>query len=181
VLFGRYFGRTFALAFVDVRVIEEMGEEHQVTEVHARRQRDVQLRHPARLRTAGFQVTVRRVVDETSNEHLHQLATGDEHGHSFGRPVAHGPERVVRVHHGMHAVIHHDEPPGGRCELVIREPAVHQNGDVMVPMQEKERLFPKHDKDGVDQLGQFGQHEQPRPETGYLVIFEVTGDAHRMV
>lgn len=129
----RFLGRASAFA-ADVRVIEEPGEQHKVTEVHGRGQGDVQVGHPARLWAARFEVSVRGVVDEAANHHLNQLAGRDHHGHGLGRPVAHRPHRVVRVHHRVYRVVHNDEPPGGRGELVVRKPAVQQHGDVMVPV-----------------------------------------------
>jgi len=141
MLLGRFFGRVNPATLVEVCVVEEPGEQQQVTKVHGRRQGDVELGHPARVRAAGFQMTVRGIVDEATDEHLRQLTGRDEHGHLLGRPVAHGPSCVIRVHHRVHRVVHDDEPPGGRCELHIREPRVQQHGDVMVPVQEDERLL----------------------------------------
>jgi len=113
------------------------------------------------VRSAGFQITVRGVVDEAADQHLRQLTGRDEHGHLLRRSVAHGPCRVIRVHHRVHRVVHDDEPPSGRCELHIREPCVQQHGDVMVPVQEDERLLAKHDKYRVTEFGELGQHKQP--------------------
>jgi len=125
------------------------------------------------VRAAGLEVTVRGVVDEAADQHLRQLTGRDEHGHLFGRPVAHGPRRVVRVHHRVYRVVHDDEPPGGRRELHVREPRVQQHGDVMIPVQEDERLLAEHDEYRVAELRQLGQHEQPRPEPGHGVILDV--------
>lgn len=125
------------------------------------------------MRAARLQVTVRGVIDETADEHLDQLTGRDEHGNGLRRPVAHCPARVIRVHHRVHRVVHHDEPSGGRRELVVRKPRVHQHGDVMVPVQEDERLFSQHDEYGVAQFGKLGQHEQPRPEAGHRIVFDV--------
>lgn len=121
----------------------------------------------------GLQVTVRGVVDETADQHLHQLTGRDEHRHIRGHPVTHGTGRVVRVHHRVHRVIHDDEPPGGRCELRVREPRVQQHGHVMVPVQEDERFLAHHYEYGITQFGQLGQDEHPRPEPGHLVIYEI--------
>lgn len=155
VLFGRLFGRRELAPgrrLVDVRVVKESREQHQVTEVHGRRQGDVEFGHAARLRAAGLQVTVRGVVDETTDQHLRQLTGRDGHRDGRRRPVAHRAHRVIRVHHRVHRVVHHDEPPRGRRELVVREPRVQQHGDVMVPVQEDQWLFAQHDEYGVAQL-----------------------------
>lgn len=72
----------------------------------------------------------------------------------------------------MDAVVHGDEPARGGCVLCVAKPGVHQHGDVMVPVQEDERLFPQHNKDSVAQLWQFGEHKQPCPETGHFVLLD---------
>jgi len=161
MLFGRFFGRVSPATLVEVCVVEETGEQQQVTKVHGRRQSNVELGHPTRLRSAGFQITVRGIVDEAADEHLRQLTGRNEHGYLLGRSVAHGPSCIICIHHRVHRVVHDDEPPGGRCELHVREPRVQQHGDVMVPVQEDERLFPEHDEYRVTEFGKLGQHEQP--------------------
>lgn len=156
VLFGHGFfpSATATFLFVDVCVVEEPGEQHQVTKVHGRRQRHVELGHAARLGAATLEVPVSCVVDEAAYKHLHQLTGRNEHGHPGRRPVAHGPGRVVRVHHRMDGIVHDDEPPGGRREFHVREPRVQQHGNVVIPVQKDERLFSQHDEYGVSQLGQ---------------------------
>jgi len=47
MLLGRFFGCADAATLVEVRVVKEPGEQHQVTEVHGRRQGDVELGHAA--------------------------------------------------------------------------------------------------------------------------------------
>jgi len=70
-------GRFFRVS--EVCVVKEPSEQQQVTEVHGRGQCDVGLRHPARVRATGLQVTVRDVVYEAADEHLRQLTERDEH------------------------------------------------------------------------------------------------------
>ncbi len=72
----------------------------------------------------------------------------------------------------MHDVVHDDEPSGGRGVLGEGVPRVEQHGDVVVPVQEDERLLPQHDEDGVAQLGNLGQHERQRPEAGDAVTLD---------
>lgn len=64
----------------------------------------------------------------------------------------------------MHTVVHHHEPTRGGGVLGEGVPGVQQHGDVVVPVQEDERLLAQHDEHGVAQLGQLGQHEHVRPE-----------------
>jgi len=165
--FGRFFG------FVEVRVVKKLGEQQQVTKVHKGRHRDIDLGHPARFLATGPYVAVCGVVDETADQHLRQLTGRDEHGHLLGHPVTQGAGRVVRVHHRVHRVVHDNEPPGGRRELRVREPRVHQHGHVMVPVEEDERFLAQHHEYGIAQFGQLGQDEHERPEPGHLVIYEI--------
>jgi len=119
-MFGleRFFG------FAKIRVVEKPGEQQQVTKVHQGRYRDIDLGHSARLLATRLQVTIRGVVDETADQHLHQLTGRNEHRHVRGHPVTHSAGRVVRVHHGMHRAVHDNEPPGGRRKLRVRKPRV---------------------------------------------------------
>ena len=49
--------------------------------------------------------------------------------------------------------VHDHEPPGGRGVLAEGVPAVDQDRDVVIPVQEYQLLFTKHDEDRVTQLG----------------------------
>lgn len=167
------FGLRGFFGFVEVRVVKKPGEQQQVTKVHQGRHRDIDLGHPARLRATGLQVTVRDVVDETANQHLSQLTGRDEHGYLLGHPVTHGAGRVIQVHYRVHRVVHDNEPPGGRRKLRVREPRIQQHGDVMVPVQKDERFLAHYHEYGIEQFGQLGQDEHPRPEPGHLVIYEI--------
>ena len=60
--------------------------------------------------------------------------------------------------------------------IYINIPRVDQNGGVMVPVEENERLLAQDDKQRVAQLGHFGQDEHGGPESGDFVIFDVTGE-----
>jgi len=143
------FGLGRFLGFVEVRGVKKLGEQQQVTKVHQRRHRDIDLGHPARLLATGLQVTERGVVDEATDQHLRQLTGRNEHGYLLGHPVTHGAGRVVRVHHRVHRVVHDNEPPGGRRELRVREPRVQQHGHVMVPVEEDERFLAQHHEYGI--------------------------------
>ena len=53
----------------------------------------------------------------------------------------------------MHEEVHDDEPAGWSRVLAEGVPAVDEDGDVVIPVEEYQLLFPQHDEDGVSQLG----------------------------
>ena len=61
-------------------------------------------------------------------------------------------------------------------------PGVEEDGDMVVPVQEDERLLPENDEDGVSQLGHLAQGEHPVPKSTHSVIQETakTGTKTRL-
>lgn len=167
-----FFGRSGATAG-EVRLVEEPGEEDKVAKVHGEAELDVDPGDVA-LGLVALEVLVRPEVDQAADDHLGELQRRDHHGDELGRRVAHRLERVVRVHDAVHEVVHDDEPPRRGCVLGVREPGVEQHGDVVVPVQENQRLLPKHDEHRVAQLRQFWQHEHPGPETRHAILLDET-------
>lgn len=72
----------------------------------------------------------------------------------------------------MDAVVHHDVPSRGRGVLRVWEPGVQQYGNVVIPVQEDQRLLAQHDEDRVTEFGYLRQHEHPRPEARYAVLLD---------
>ena len=60
---------------------------------------------------------------------------------------------VVSVHDGVDDEVHDDEPPGGGGVLAEGVPAVDEDRYVVIPVQEYQLLFPKHNEYCVAQLG----------------------------
>jgi len=170
------FART---SLVDVSLVEEAGEQHKVRKVHQQRQFDVGFAHVALL-TVLLQL-ISPQVDSTSDHHLDELCRRDDHRNELGHSIAHGFQGIVRVHGRVHHVIHRDEPTG-RCR-VFREgvPRVDEDGGVVVPMQEDERLFAQNDEDGVAQFWNFGQDEHGGPESRHFVLDDEAGHADRVI
>lgn len=75
----------------------------------------------------------------------------------------------------MNTIVHNDEPTRRRCVLSKGVPGVEQNGDVVVPVQEDQRLLTQYDEHRVAELREFGQHEHPCPEAGHFVLLNETG------
>lgn len=162
-----------------IRLVEEPGEQHEVAEVHGYRQLDVERGDVALC--VLLQELPCPHVNRAADDHLQQLQRRDNHGDLPRGPVAHRSQSVVTVHHGMHAVIHDDEPASAGRVLRVAEPRVEQHSNVVVPMQEDQGLFTQHYEDRVAQLGQLAQHEHPRPEAGHFVLLDERGYAHGVV
>ena len=62
------------------------------------------------------------------------------------------PEGVVGVHDRVDHEVHDHKPPGGRGVLTERVPAVDEDSDVVIPVQEYKLLLPEHNEDRVTQL-----------------------------
>lgn len=93
--------------------------------------------------------SVRPDVDGTADNHLRQLEGGDHHRDEARRAELERAQGIVGVHEAVDAVVHDDEPAGRRGVLRVREPRIHQHGDVVVPVQEDQRLLAQHDENGV--------------------------------
>ena len=53
---------------------------------------------------------------------------------------------LVRVHDGMHAIVHSHEPPTPSDHVFVGVPGVQEHSDVVVPVQEDQFLFPQNDE-----------------------------------
>lgn len=63
-----------------------------------------------------------------------------------------GHEEVVEVHAGMDRVVHDDKKDTRGRFSHIGMPAVEQDRNVMIPVQENERLLVNNNEEGVDKL-----------------------------
>lgn len=64
----------------------------------------------------------------------------------------------------MYKVVHDDEPSCGSDVVPVRVPGIEKDGQVMVPVEEDERLFTQNDKRSVTELDDLREHKRPRPE-----------------
>lgn len=145
----------FALASIarQIREVEEAREEDEVAGVHGDGELDVGRRDVAGGVTGLLKEAMRPDVDGTADDHLRQLQGCDDHRDEAGRAELQRTEGVVGVHQRVHAVVHDHEPAGRGGVLGVGEPRVHEDGDVVVPVEEDQRLFAQHDEDGVAELG----------------------------
>lgn len=61
----------------------------------------------------------------------------------------------------------------------VAVPDVYQHSDMVVPVQEDQLLFPKHNEECIPELVYFGDGEHESPETGHA--FEVGGYTIRVL
>lgn len=130
----------------EVGLIEEDGEEQQVAEVHDEGVEDVV--------HGGEAVDVMvPVIEEPQNaqphEHLRDLHERDQHGDGSRHASAGRSKRVVAVHERVDGVVHAHEPAAAGHTVFIRVPAVEQDSDVMIPVQEDQTLLTQDDEHRV--------------------------------
>jgi len=64
-----------------------------------------------------------------------------------------GHEKVIKVHHaGMNRIVHRDEKDTGGRHGHVGMPAVEQDRNVMIPMQENEGLVVNDNKEGIKEF-----------------------------
>ena len=107
---------------------------------------------------------------------MQYLQVGDESGYFAWHREAHRFQRIVRVHHGVHKVVHRAEPAVGRGRFRVKVPHVGQNRRVMIVVEKDELLLAQHNEHGVDELGQLADHEQKRPVAGDAVHVVAVAD-----
>ena len=134
------------LAAPQVRLVEEVGEEQQVAEVHERSPGDV---FEAWRTVAVLHPAVNQRAHRHPHDHLSDLSAGDNHGKWAGHAKTGGTCSVVAVHDCVHGVVHGHEPAAAGHHVFVGVPGVQQHGDVMVPVQEDQTLFPQHDEHRV--------------------------------
>jgi hypothetical protein len=135
---------------LEVSANKELKKEEQITSVHDKRCRVVLF-----FNAAGW---VRLVVVKTeqghnnTHHHLRDLKDGNDHGIEPLGAKLHGHQKVIAIHGSMYAVVHHNEKDSGRRGCHVRMPAVQENSNMVVPMQEDERLFVDDNEEGVNEL-----------------------------
>lgn len=106
-----------------------------------------------------LQESIRPHIDRTADDHLCQLQRRDDHWDEAWGIEASRLERIVAVHHGVHTVVHHNEPAGGTSVFGVAEPRVDQHSDVVIPVQEDQWLFTQYDEYRIAQFWQFAQYK----------------------
>lgn len=111
----------FFSGFADIGLKEKMAEEHKVAEVHERGPDDVL--HVG-MALAMLHPGEDQVIDHATDQHLSDLRQGDEHGELARDPEAGSPQGIVRVHDGVHSVVHGHEPAPASHHVLVGVPRV---------------------------------------------------------
>ena len=139
--------RSRCLGLAKVGLDEELDKEHKVAEVHEGGPHNVL--HVGWTLLALLHPRVHQVIDHTAHQHLGDLGDRDEHGELARQLKAGRPQGVVRVHDGVDQVVHGHEPSAAGHHVFVGVPGVEQHGDVVVPVEEDELLFPQDDEESV--------------------------------
>lgn len=139
----RWRGELLALASIGRKVcqVEESSEKDEVASVHGDGKLDIGRWDVASSVRRLLKESVRPDIDRTSDDHLSKLEGSDHHRDETWWMEFESTKRVVSVHKGVNTVVHHNEPTGRGSVFGVREPRIHQHGDMVVPVQEDERLL----------------------------------------
>lgn len=137
-----------------------------------------QVRELATLTRSKLGASVSVVVDthgheERSGNHLRDLHEGDDPG---GEPLGHGLDGLhveVKVHDGVHGQVHRGEVMARTGLGHVAVPAEEQHSDVVVPMQENQRLLTQDDEHSVNELRKLGQAEGLHRQTSCAEAVQV--------
>ncbi len=86
------------------------------------------------------------VIQNDSGKHLGELYGSYGLGHPLGWGSSTGTDGVIRIHDGVDAVIDDAKPDAGGYRIRVTEPAVDEDGDVVVPVKDDQLLLPQNDK-----------------------------------
>lgn len=185
IALGELLGDSLLLGRQDEPFDGELDKEVEVGAVHDAPGDDILLLDGARA-LALVEEDEAHDAEGGTDDHLRDLGDGDEHGGEPLRLLLDGHEEVVAVHDGVDGVVHGDEEEAGAGLGGVRVPAEKEDGDVVVPVEEDEVLFPCDDEEGVNELGDLREDEELYPEaTGAIteanlgVLAEVLLEAAR--
>lgn len=136
-----------------IGLVEETGKQYKITEIHGNRQINVGLWNVTGLWSVGLEETMGPHIDGTANYHLGQLQWCYDHGNETWWIETGRLQGIVRIHDRVHAVIHDNKPAGRWGIFGVGEPRIDEHRDVMIPVQEDQRLFTQHNEDGIAQFG----------------------------
>jgi hypothetical protein len=140
---------------------EELQEQYQVTPVHDKRRRVVVGGNAAG--GLGLVQVKTEHGQRDADDHLGYLQDRDEDWFEPAGTALDGHQAVVPVHDSVDKVVHHHKENTTAAFGHVRVPTIQQDRHVMVPMQKDERLFVYHNKEGIEQFGEFGQDKELDP------------------
>lgn len=128
-----------AIVLFQVGMVEEVAEEQKVGEVDG--EREVEVLVGLLTRAALVLESVVADGDGDAEDHLGDLEGGDEHGDMLGEAQVERAQRVVGIHESVNGVVHPDEPASTGGVVLVSVPGVHEDSDVMIPVEEDKRSF----------------------------------------
>lgn len=147
----------------EISIVKELRKQHEIAEIHDERPGDILVRRIAL--SSRVQLEKRVNVDGASDHHLEELHERDGDVHLAGYfDEARCSQSVVAVHDGVYGEVGDDEIASWSDLITIRVPSVEEYGDVMIPVQKHQLLFSKYNENGVAQLGDLAQDEEPCPK-----------------
>lgn len=108
--------------------------------------------------------------DEVGDDELEDLHRRDVFGDPGRDLDSKRSEHVVSVHDRVNREVHPRDPSVESQVGLERHEGVVHGEHVVVPVEEHKRLLAEHDEEGVSELGDLGEDEQPGEETGKTVV-----------
>lgn len=105
--------------------------------------------------------------DVDTDNHLGELEGGEEDAPVGTNTTS--SDGIVEVHEGMNEQVHDGEGPAGAVKVVgnlIRVPAVQGGHDMVVVVEEDQRLLAEDDEDGITEFKELGDVEEEDPASG---------------
>ena len=135
---------------LEVSANKELQEQKEVAAVHDKRRRVVfTLNQAGRIRLVVVKSSQRA---RHTDDHLRDLCHRNPDRVEPLRSELHRHQEIVTIHDCMDGVVHHNkEDSRWRCRHV-RMPAVQKDGDVMVPVEEDQRLLVNNNKERIDKF-----------------------------
>mmetsp|Transcript_8248 Transcript_8248/g.16576 ORF Transcript_8248/g.16576 Transcript_8248/m.16576 type:complete len:217 (-) Transcript_8248:413-1063(-) len=153
-------------AWIDTQITthKELSKQEQVTSVHDKGGRVVFVTQMTRFTLAhGNKGTGNR--DTNTHDHLRNLCRRDHHWWQPFWFAVTGHEAVVKIHNGVDAIVHHHEKDTRRTCCHIGMPAIEQDCNMMVPMQENQFLLVNDNEKRVHQFRKLGKNKELYPQT----------------
>ena len=148
---GRRYG---GYAWIDTQITphKELSKQEQVTSVHDKGRRIVFVTQMTRFFPLTHGNKGSSNCDTNTHHHLRNLCCRNHHGwQPLGFAVT-GHEAVVKIHNGVDAIVHDHEEDARWTRCHIGMPAIEQDCNVMVPMQENQLFLVNDNEKSVHQF-----------------------------
>lgn len=141
------------LSFWQVTFKEELREQEKIASIHDHGGRvvfAVNSTNVAVLQVSHLLEVQTRQSDGNTTNHLQDLTRGNKHRVEPTRLWLYCDQEIVEIHARMNGIIHDDKKETRRRHGHVRMPAVQQDSDVVIPVQEDEGLFVNDNKECIN-------------------------------